>query len=61
MVLPTNYINVIIEKNENIIKCRSNITILDYINNWVAEFGRINNLKWNSRSSMPNGKKTLVH
>jgi len=50
MILPTNYSNVIIEKTES-------ITNLVDINNWVSEFGKINNLKWNSRSSTPNGKK----
>ncbi|KAF0688971.1 Uncharacterized protein FWK35_00039362, partial [Aphis craccivora] len=44
-------------KSENFIKCRSNITSLVDCNNWVAEFGKINHLKWNSRSSTPNGKK----
>ena len=57
MILPTNYSNVIIEKSENFIKCRSSLTNLVDSNNWVAEFGKINHLKWNSRSSMPNGKK----
>lgn len=57
MILPTNYSNVIIEKSENLIKCRSSITSLADCNNWVAEFGKINHLKWNSRSSIPNGKK----
>lgn len=60
MILPTNYSNVIIEKSENFIKCRLNITSLVDCNNWVAEFGKINHLKWNSRSSTPNKKKLLV-
>jgi hypothetical protein len=38
-------------------KCRSSIANLVDYNNWVAEFGKIIHLKWNSRSSTPNGKK----
>jgi hypothetical protein len=57
MILPINYTNVIIEKNENFMKCRSSIANLVDYNNWVVEFGKINNFKWNSRSSTLNGKK----
>jgi hypothetical protein len=48
MILPINYTYVIKEKNENFMKCRSNITNLVDCNNWVAEFRKINHLKWNS-------------
>lgn len=59
MILPANYTNVVLEKKENNLKCRSNISNLDDCNKWVAEFGKLNHLKWNSRSSRPNGQKII--
>lgn len=59
MILPTNFINVVLEKKDNYIKRRSNILSLDDCNNWVTEFGKVNNLKWNTRSSRPIGKKII--
>jgi len=56
--LPNSFINKVVtelECYEYVI--RSNIKTIEDCNLWVCEFGKLNNIKWNARSSRPCGKK----
>jgi len=56
--LPKLFINKVITELEYYdYVIRSNIKTIEDCNLWVSEFGKLNNIKWNARSSRPCGEK----
>ena len=55
--LPSSYKNVIADVSRDKITIRSNLSTLEEINQWVEEYGKNTNTKWNCRNSVPRGER----
>lgn len=59
MIFPVGFKNIICSENDRKITVRSNLQCMAHINDWVQQFGVLNNIKWNCRDSVPKGKQMM--
>lgn len=59
MIYPPSFkYEIVKDDNVNII-LRCDVKSMEDISVWVAEFGKLNYLNWNVRTSVPNGQRIV--
>jgi len=59
MIYPASFKYEIVTDDKANIILRCDAKSMEDINVWVAEFGKLNYLHWNVRSSIPNGQRIM--